>query len=67
VLTPESSAPSLHNAPALTDVLLHCGLEGVGAGIGVYAYNLCNHTWHRVAMWAALTLVTSYLTVGIVG
>jgi hypothetical protein len=51
----------------LTDVLLHFGLEALGA-LGLRcALGLCKHVRHRVAVWAPFGLLTSWLTVALIG
>jgi hypothetical protein len=49
------------------DVLLHFGLEALGA-LGLRcAAGLCRHRRHRVALWASFGLLTSTLTVAAMG
>jgi hypothetical protein len=51
----------------LSDVLLHFGLESIGA-LGLRcALGLCSHPWHRVAAWVPFGLLTSWATVSVVG
>jgi hypothetical protein len=49
------------------DYLIHFSLEALGAAIGVYAYNFCKHTWHRLAVWFTLSALTTIITVSLVG
>lgn len=49
------------------DVVLHMGFEAVGAGVAFYAYNFCEHLWHRVAVWLILAAILSVVTVLAVG
>lgn len=49
------------------DVLLHFGLEAVGA-LGLRCVvGVCHHAAHRAAAWGAFGLATSWLTVSLVG
>ena len=49
------------------DVLLHFGLEALGA-LGLRcALGVCRHMWHRVAVWAPFGLLTSWATVALLG
>ena len=51
----------------LTDVLLHFGLEAIGA-LGLRcALRLCRHPAHRLAVWLPFGLLTSWLTVALIG
>jgi hypothetical protein len=49
------------------DVLLHFGLEALGA-LGLRcAVGLCRHRLHRAAVWASFGLLTSAITVTVIG
>lgn len=45
----------------------HFLIDTVGSAIGVYAYRLCNHFWHRALMWLVLSVAWTILTVQLVG
>lgn len=50
------------------DLLVHFGLEVVGQGVLWLAYtHVCRKQWHRVAIWFLGTLLTTILTVNIIG
>jgi hypothetical protein len=50
-----------------TDVLIHFGLEAIGA-LGLRCVvGFCRHAAHRALAWSALGLLTSWLTVNAVG
>ena len=49
------------------DVLLHFGLEAVGAAGLRCVVGFCHHAAHRVAAWTTFGLLTSYVTVHAVG
>jgi len=49
------------------DVLLHFGLETLGA-LGLRcALGFCEHTRHRIAVWIPFGLGTSWVTVSVLG
>jgi hypothetical protein len=51
----------------LIDVLLHFGLEATGA-LGLRcALGVCRRPAHRVAVWVPFGLLTSWLTVTLLG
>lgn len=52
----------------MTDYLIHFVLELVGQGVLVLAYrHVCRKDWHRIAIWLSGTLLTTILTVNLVG
>jgi hypothetical protein len=51
----------------LIDVLIHFSLEAVGA-LGLRCVvGLCDHAAHRALAWTGFGLLTSWLTVSVVG
>jgi len=51
----------------LAEVLLHFGLESLGA-LGLRgALALCRHPHHRAMVWLPFGLLTSWITVSVVG
>jgi hypothetical protein len=55
------------SAAMLIDVLLHFGLEALGA-LGLRcALGFCEHIRHRVAVWIPFGLGTSWVTVSVLG
>ena len=51
----------------VTDVLLHFGLEALGA-LGLRCIlGFCEHPRHRIAAWIPYGLLTSWVTVSVVG
>ena len=67
-LSYEAVAASLAEVPFL-DYAVHFGLEATGSLIAIFAYknHRCNTGWHRVAIWAILSLITTVITVQAVG
>ena len=58
-------APSL--GPIVLDVLVHFSLEAIPA-LGLrWALGLYRHARHRIAAWTSLGLLTSWLTVAMIG
>ena len=51
----------------LADVLVHFGLEAVGAAGLRCVGGICHHAAHRAAAWTAVGLLTSAVTVTAVG
>jgi hypothetical protein len=52
----------------IMDYVIHFGLEVVGQAILIVAYkHVCKKDWHRVAIWFFGTLLTTILTVHMVG
>jgi hypothetical protein len=51
----------------MLDIAIHMGLEAIGGGVAYYAYGFCHHWRHRLAVWFALSLLFSIVTVQIVG
>ena len=52
----------------LMDYVIHFGLECVGQAVLWLAYtHVCKKTWHRGAIWFFGTLLTTILTVHVVG
>jgi hypothetical protein len=49
------------------DVLIHFGLEAVGAGGLRCVVAMCDHAAHRAVAWGVFGLLTSAATVSIVG
>lgn len=50
------------------DYLIHFALEVIGQGVLVLAYkHVCSEDWHRFAIWFLGTLVTTIITVSLVG
>lgn len=51
------------------DYVIHFLLEAVGSLIALYAYrsHRCSHVWHKSAIWLVLTMLTTYVTVSLVG
>lgn len=50
------------------DYLVHFMLEVIGQGVLVLAYNhVCTKVWHRATIWFVGTLLTTILTVNLVG
>jgi hypothetical protein len=52
----------------LWDYVIHFGLEVTGQAVLLLAYtHFCRHNWHRAAIWFIGTLLTTILTVNLVG
>jgi len=49
------------------DVLIHFGLEAIGAAGLRCVVGLCEHAAHRAVAWTGFGLLTSWLTVSAVG
>lgn len=50
-----------------TDVLIHFMIEAIG-GLGMRcALGMCKHTHHRIMVWIPFGLLTSWITVHMVG
>jgi hypothetical protein len=50
------------------DYLVHFGLEVIGQGVLVLAYkHVCRSDWHRFVIWFVGTLLTTIITVSLVG
>jgi hypothetical protein len=49
------------------DYVTHFGLEAIGSSIGIYAYNYCQHLWHKLLVWTVLSVFTTIVTVSLVG
>lgn len=50
------------------DYAIHFGLEVIGQGVLVLAYNhVCRKAWHRASIWFVGTLLTTIVTVNLVG
>jgi hypothetical protein len=49
------------------DVLIHFGLEAIGAAGLRCVVGFCDHAAHRVAAWTVFGLLTSFVTVSAVG
>ena len=49
------------------DVLIHFGLEAIGAAGLRCVVGLCDHAAHRAVAWTGFGLLTSWLTVSAVG
>lgn len=58
---------NLHSLPYAAYVV-HFGLEVVGQGVLWLAYtHVCSKQWHRVAIWFLGTLLTTIVTVHLIG
>lgn len=52
----------------MLDYIVHYGLELVGQGVLVLAYrHVCRKAWHRYLIWQAGTILTTIITVSLVG
>ena len=49
------------------DVLVHFGLEAIGAAGLRCVVGLCHHAAHRAVAWTVFGLLTSAVTVSVVG
>lgn len=52
------------------DYVVHFGLEATGSLIAIGAYKshkLCKTKWHKFGIWFALSLLTTIVTVQLVG
>jgi hypothetical protein len=50
------------------DYLVHFGLEVTGQAVLWLAYtHVCKKSWHRLAIWFVGTLLTTIITVHLVG
>jgi hypothetical protein len=49
--------------------LIHFMIEAIGSLIAIFAYKShhCRHWWHRGLIWTVLSMLTTVLTVQIVG
>lgn len=57
---------NLHEVPWM-DYLIHFGLETIGGLVALYAYQFCDHTWHKLAVWITFSMATTIATVHLVG
>lgn len=54
----------------LWDLLTHFSLEAIGSLIAIAAYKshkLCRTKWHKFGIWCALSMLTTIVTVLVVG
>lgn len=52
----------------LTDYIVHFLLEVIGQGVLWLAYtHVCRKGWHRATIWFVGTLLTTILTVQVIG
>jgi hypothetical protein len=54
----------------IIDYLVHFGLEAIGSLIAIAAYKshrLCRTRWHKFGIWLALSMLTTVVTVQVVG
>ena len=52
----------------MMDYVIHFGLEVIGQLVLWLAYtHVCRSQWHRVAIWFLGTLLTTIITVNLVG
>jgi VIT1/CCC1 family predicted Fe2+/Mn2+ transporter len=45
----------------------HWMVECIGSAIGVVAYRFCPHRHHRWIVWVVLSIITTVITVQLVG
>jgi hypothetical protein len=51
----------------LINYIEHLSFEGLAALGGYYARGFCKHTWHRIALAVAWSMVATFLLVSVIG
>lgn len=49
------------------DYGLHFAIDVLASLATLYAQRFCNHRWHQISIWLALSLVVTFSTVNLVG
>ena len=65
---PPAAAMDVHDlSTEWVDYAVHFGIDVLATLATLYAQRFCEHRWHQVLVWLALSLVVTFTTVNLVG